>query len=158
MLFENFENDIKTKLQTDLGAAVNVEVEPQFEGENIQPFIKSRITIFLDQSEFDKTKTTQYIAQDENTKVFLLVRSRTLRGENGIYDLTEKIRKSIVGFQPLNWDKIWFVKISFDERFKAMWSYVVVVGSKSMIVEEIEEPVEIPLTQPSATFVDEQYN
>jgi hypothetical protein len=159
MQFEALENAIKTRLQTDLGSAVEVEVEPQFEGENIQPYIRPRITIFLDQSEFDKTKTTHYIAQDENAKVFLLLRSRRLRGENGIYDLVERIRKSIVGFKPAHWDKIWLVKIAFDERFRAMWSYVMVIGSRSMIVEDEDQEATSPiLLEPMAEYTDNQYN
>lgn len=158
MNFEALENDLQIKLQADLGASVSVEVEPQLEAENTQPFVKPRVTIYLDQSEFEKTSSTVYIVQDENTKVILLVRARLLRGDNGVYDLIEKIRKSIVGFQPAGWSKLWLAKISLEERFKGMWCYAVAIAGKSMIVEEAEAPEGPLLTSPKAEFTDNQYN
>lgn len=156
--YEELENELHGVLTDVFKDKVTVELEPEVQGKNTSPFVKSRVTIFLDQSEFSKVRSTHYISQDENTKVFLLVRGRVLRGEYGVYDICNQIRKCLVGFQPKGWDKIWLVKVGFDDRIAEMWHYTVVIATASKIVEEYDEP-EIPkLTNPKVEHEDSEFN
>lgn len=158
MLFEELEIEMRDLLTTKFGEAVDVELEPEVELANKKPFIKPRVSIMYDQSEFEKSKTTQYIAQDETGRIVFLLRSRTLRGAKGIWTLANNVRKYIVGYQPKNWSKISLVKFSFVKRGEGLWEWTLIASSKAMIVEEHDEPTTPVFTGLTADFSDNQFN
>jgi hypothetical protein len=160
MNYEALENNISGQVEPVLVRAIptlRVETEPEIEGENLPIITDPRVTIFLDQSEFNKTKNTHYIVQDEDIKVFLLVRARKLRGDGGVYQILELIRKALVGYIPEGFTKIWLVKIAFEKHERGIWNYTVVIGMNSLIAEETNDELPV-LTAPTADFVDTNYN
>lgn len=140
MFFEALENAIKTRLHAHFNGAVDVELEPETNGANTIPTEKGRVTVMYDQSDFEKQNTTAYISQHETAQIAIIIRSRKLRGQNGIYWIAEEIRKSITGYAPESWSKIWLRKMVFVRREMNLWEYSLLISSKSMIVEEHTEP------------------
>lgn len=158
MLFEELEIELCDLLKTKLGNDVDVELEPEFEALNKTPFAKPRVSIMYDQSEFEKPKTTQYIAQDEVGRMVFIIRSRSLRGPKGIWTVVNNVRKYIVGYQPKNWNKITLVKFSFVKKEEGLWEWALLASSKAMIVEEHEEIMTPVYVTPTADFSNPDFN
>ena len=158
MLFEQFEIDVRDQLIQSLGSGVEVELEPEVEGQNKTPFAKPRVSILFDQSEFEKQLSTQYIGQSETGRCAIIIRSRKLRGPDGIYTTTENVRISILGFAPTNWSKIWLQKFVFLKKENGLWEYALIIASKSMVVEDAPADTGPTLQSATATYTDSQYN
>lgn len=158
MQFEQLEIEIMNRLTTSLGANVEVELEPETESANKIPFAKPRISVMFDQSEYDTQNSTSSVVQDETCRLAVIIRSRLLRGPSGIYTVVENVRRSLVGYQPCNWSKIWLVKFTFLKRDTNLWEYVLLLSSKTMIVEEAPDETAPALTGATATYTDNQFN
>lgn len=157
MFFEQLEIDIVNRLKYSLGSSVEVELEPENEASNKEPFAKPRVTTFFDKSTFEKQNSTMFVSQHETAQLAIYIRSRTLRGAKGIYTTAENVRRSIVGYAPSNWDKIWLVQFAFVKRNENLFHYALMVATKSTLTEESSPETGPPLIQGTNQFVDPQF-
>jgi hypothetical protein len=78
---------------------------PQNQAEQERPFIKSKTTIQYYKSKYSTTKSTNIVVQSEEILIRITFECRTLREENGFYNLIEHVKKSLLGYKPDNCTK-----------------------------------------------------
>ena len=157
MFFEKLETEIVARLKHSLGNSVDVELEPENEAANKVPFAKPRVTTMFDQSTFEKQASMQYVSQHETAQLAIYIRSRTLRGANGVYAVAEECRRSIVGFAPSDYSKIWMLKFTFVKREDNLFHYALLIATKCVIAEDATLETGPPFKQGENKYVDPQY-
>ena len=147
MFFELLENDIVNKLTSDLGSAIQVEAMPDNQAQFSRPFVKSRVDVCYKNSDFDTPNSVYTISQHETQQLELAIQARQRRGLNGIYDVVNKVRKSIVGFSPTHCSKIYLKKFIPEDFKDNLWYYTLVIECKTLINEDYTEPTTPVLIQ-----------
>lgn len=163
MNYEAIENDIISRLQARIDpTVVDIELLPETESELTRPVSKNRVTVAYRYSDFPQTmqkslseiRSTSSIVQNEIVCLEVVLRSRKLRGASGLYDLIEKVRKAILGFSPLNCDKIFITKYGFTEFSDSTWMHTLEIGCVSLLVEDNDVPNDPNSTEITVTSED----
>ena len=152
MFFELLENDIKTKITTDLGVNYEVEVMPETQAQFSRPFLKQRVEVCYKSSDYTSPQSTNYISQHETQQLELVLVSKLRRGTNGIYDLMNKVRKSIIGFEPTHCGKVYLKSFKPEDFKDNLWYWTLTIECKSMITEDYTEPTTPILVQSTAVM------
>lgn len=97
------------------------------------------IVAFSGESAAAPQSTSQY-SQHLTVTFALLVESRLLRGPNGLYALSEKVKQSMIGYKPSNCDAFYYMKQEFQDNEKDTFRHVLEFQTKTMRVQEYEEP------------------
>lgn len=139
MLFETFENDIVSRLQSKLNGAtansvIEVEALPENQAQMQRPFDKARVTVVYLMSDFQKPKATGHTVQQEDMQADIAIYARKIRGENGIYDVVEKVTKALFGFKPTHCGMIYGLQFKFDKREDALWCYTLTIAAPTNVV------------------------
>jgi len=152
MFYSLLEDDIKTKLTTDLGSGIEVEVMPETQSQFSRPFLKPRVEVCYKNSDFKEPNSTYTISQEEYQVLELVLWTRLRRGTNGIYDLLEKVRKSIIGFEPTHCGKIYLKSFKPEDYKDNLWTYTLTIQCKTIVNEDFIEVTEPLLTQSLAQY------
>jgi len=147
MDYEALEDAIVTKLTADLVVDGNIIIEalPDADLENIPATNKPRLTVAYHHSIFGEgrygdslpTISTGPSIQDENIRMSVEIEARSKRGTLGVYDLIFKVRQSILGYQPLNIEKLKLVEVRFVKHVNNNFIYSVTFGTKSIAIEDV---------------------
>lgn len=166
MDYEALEDAIVTKLTADLVVDGNIIIEalPDADLENIPATNKPRLTVAYHHSIFGEgrygdslpTISTGPSIQDENIRMSVEIEARSKRGALGVYDLIFKVRQSILGYQPLNIEKLKLVEVRFVKHVNNNFIYSVTFGTKSIAIEDVLASAD-PLLK-KVSFNDEYLN
>lgn len=158
MDIELIENSIKDKLSSESWAAasevspgpppvteqVKIITLPETDSQNERNvFKRGRIIVGFKDVVFDKTKATGKVAQNGEVEVTVTVEALKLRGDYGIYDFYKKVRKSLLGFDPEDCDKLWMKSFGFVDYEAGVWIYEMCLSAPTMIVQQDDE---VPLS------------
>lgn len=102
MNYEVLEADVVTKLNTVLSATHTVVPIPENEEDFKKPFAKTRITVGYSGSEAGVSKSINDIVQEEEIELMLLIESRFLRDDYGIYWTLKKCKSLLINFRDSN--------------------------------------------------------
>lgn len=114
MRYDDLEDDIVARLAPLLDDDIEVEHIPDNEDDYSRPFENPRVTVAYKGSTFSdevargvpRTLSTNETVQTEFAEVHVLVRSRKLRGDDGVYAVTEKVKQRLFGFMPEDWSRL----------------------------------------------------
>lgn len=145
--YQTLEDDIVSRLSPLTEAGVQVEPFPDTDAEYDAPFEKPRISVMYKSSEFDQSIvrglaasfSTDFIAQDEFADISIVVRSRTRRGENGVFDVAQKTKKLLLGFVPTHYGRLHLKNNSFFQHEGGVWTYEMTFVCKGMAIQSDDE-------------------
>lgn len=114
MNYADLEDAIVARLAPLLADDIEVEHIPDNEDDYSRPFENPRVTVAYKGSSFSdevvrgvpRTLNTNETVQTEYAEIHVLVRSRLLRGETGVYAVTEEVKKLLFGFMPTDWSRL----------------------------------------------------
>lgn len=114
MRYDDLEDSIVTRLAPLLDDDIEVEHIPDNEEDYTRPFENPRVTVAYKASTFSdevvrgvpRTLSINETVQMEFAEVHILVRSRRLRGDDGVYAVTEKVKQLLYGFRPDDWSRM----------------------------------------------------
>lgn len=139
MFFELAETDIKTKLATDLGAGVEVEVLPETLADFKRPFLKSRVEVCYKKSTYQNPRLPHNIVQDEIMQFEIVLTTKLRRGTNGIYTLFQNVCNSIIGFKPTHCRQIYAKSFEIERFDDNLWYWTFTIECESTLVENFTE-------------------
>jgi hypothetical protein len=158
MNYEQLEDDIKDKLRADLPNTFNVIVMEDTELEAKRPRVKAEVAVAYYQSDYDKSKSTSLVHQDETLQLSLFFTCRTRRGETGIYALYELVRNSLLGWTPPQcMNPIQLKMMQFQNNVDGWFIYQLSIETDGVVVQEhIEEsaPLSTEITFEQPTRLD----
>lgn len=141
MDFGNIEIEISEFLNLKI-TDVNTVIVPigENDGDYDLPFGKRKAVIAFANEEPDPMSTGVGIIVQNTMVVFsVLLQSKTLRGDKGIYGLSAEIKKYLIGYRPTNGDPFLYAGMRFEQKVKNTFEYSVDFKTKGMVVEQIEE-------------------
>jgi hypothetical protein len=154
MNYEQVETDIVERLQGLMPNGVQVIKLPESE-EDLQglPFQNARVTVCYKGSDYgdgmrgsNLLRSTGQTVKQEILQVEVVIQSRFLRtGNDSAHKLLALVKRSLVGFQPENCDRMYIHKQIMlpDEREIAdIYTFVQSFECTSMVVEEFDSTSE----------------
>lgn len=158
-LAETQEEEIKSRLATKLGSAIECEVVPEKTIDFKRSIgLKPIVTVSYSGATYTTPKSTQEISQPSEEVFEIWIRAKLLRGTNGIYDLNERIRVALVGFRPSSCNKMYLKEFKLESFEENLWTYSLKIGCSSMIIEDFSEEEGPIITQAKATYTNNNYN
>lgn len=147
MFIEPTENDLKNRIEAKEVTAITegkleVELLPENETAFKRPTSKGRISICFFKAEFAKSEAIDAIAQACTNRFEIFIMAKAKRGDFGIYDLYDRCRKAIIGYEPAAHKKFFATKMEYWLRESGLWIYRFEVGGECMLVEKPDEPEE----------------
>lgn len=145
MNYESLENEVVARLQPFTSVGITVEKLPEVEAEKKTVTNgHARLTVIYAGSEYEGTRSTAQVSQNEKVFVQVLVESTFLRGPKGVYNLINLVKKALTDFRPQNISKLQVTKhhtIGQPEAVKEnnMWQYQVIFQGTSLHVEEYDQ-------------------
>lgn len=153
MFFEQAEIDLVTKLQTDLGNTVEVEVLPPTQAAWKRPFEKRRIEVCYKKSTFQPPSLPHRIVQEETMEFEIVCISRHRIGTDGAIGLLQAAFMSVIGFSPTNCRQVYAKGIEVERFEDNLWYYSGTVSCDTTLVENFTEETGPNLT--NLTFIQE---
>lgn len=154
--YEQLENEIAARLQPLADDGVQVQVMPETTEEYAKPPLdKGSIIVAYIGSDFDTTDGVPKIvsidtsSQEEYLRIELTLRSRKLRGTNGIHDIRDRAQARLLGYRPSNYDKLKLRSFNFFAFTESVWAYKLIFWCKGFIAEvpdEVTEPLSTQIT------------
>lgn len=149
MKYETLENNIHARLTADLGSNIEVSIMPESQAQFSRPFTKPRVEICYKSSDFDKPQSINRVSQNEISQLELVIIARLRRGNNGLYDVIEKVKDSIVGYQPDHYGRVYFKTLKPEDFKDNLWYYTLTIETPTLIVEnytELDTPLFVAAT------------
>ena len=141
MDYELLEDEIVAILQPFAAVGVTVEKVPETESQRNQTLPgKARLTVIYAGSEYEGTRSTAQVSQNEKVFIQVLVESTFLRGPLGVYNLTNIVKRALTDTRPRNITKLQVTKhhtIGTPEAEKKnnMWQYQIIFQGTNLHVE-----------------------
>lgn len=159
MNYENFENEIVSRLSFMNTANIMVEKLPELEADRNKPIpTKAKITVIYAGSEYGNSTSTSQVSQEEKIFIQILIESTFLRGSVGIYNLVSVIKKALIGFRPTFCRRIQITKhhtIGGEESSKInnLWNYNLIFQTTALEIEDFTEDLSVLLKR--ITLIDQ---
>lgn len=120
------------------------DVEVVALGENdadyTRPFGKSTATVAFSTEEPSPTSSSLDIVNQETTVIFsVLIQSRNIRGEKGIYYVANLVKKYLIGYQPQDGDAFKYAGMRFEQKVKNGFEYSLDFRTRGMAIQEVIE-------------------
>ncbi len=163
MNIELAENSIKAKLIADFEVlttptTIVVDLLPENEKDYKKATEHTRAYVCYAASNFSKPKSTNFIVQEEDANLQIVIMSSKLRGVDGIYDAFRLISNSLLGFEPTNCRRIYALKFEHEKREDGVFSYIYTLACGSELVQNFTEPVTQVITQITVTPENPNYD
>jgi hypothetical protein len=138
---EELEDELKDKISLDLGTNIDVEVLPEKIADFRKVYEKPKITVCVNSISFDTPQSVNHVSQHAPVQIEIAIQATKRRGECGIFDLYKKLKKSLLGYIPVNCHRIYFKKFELSdyERNDDIWYYTLQIECKTLIVEDFTE-------------------
>lgn len=145
MNYEALQDEIVSHLQVFQTVGVLVERLPEVESEKKQILpTQARFTVIYAGSEYDGTRSTSHVSQNEKVFIQVLIESTFLYGPKGIYNLTDLLKRALTDFRPQKLSKLQVSKHHTigqpdAEKKNNMWQYQVIFQGNNMHVEQYDQ-------------------
>jgi hypothetical protein len=122
------------------------EIEFSAIGENdidyVLPVSKSKVIIAFSNEEPNPASGSMDMMNQDSSVVFsVLVQSRKIRGNHGIYQVANLIKKYLTGFQPSDGDCFRYAGMRFEQKVKNTFEYSLDFKTRSKVVQQVPEEV-----------------
>lgn len=157
---DNIEDNIKERLdlkiaelvESDLLCDGDIEVEllPETALAFKRPVQKKgRISICYMDTEYDRTKSPEVVAQDGYNKFAFFCVSKNRRGKAGVNDMIRIVLKYLIGYKPLGHEKLIAKKVELfmREPDTNLWMARVELSAKYMLIEFNDDPPAAAITE-----------
>lgn len=146
MNIELAENSIKAKLIADFTALATptdiiVDLLPENEKDYKKATEHTRVYVCYAASNFAKPKSTNFVVQEEDANLQIVIMGGKLRGAGGIYDAFRLVSNSLLGFEPTNCRRIYALKFEHEKREDSVFSYIYTLACGSELVQDFTEPI-----------------
>ena len=144
MDYEILQDQIVARLQPFVEVGGTVERLPEKESDRKQVNPGSfRFTVIYAGSEYEGTKSTAQVSQDEKVFVQILIESTFLYGPKGVYNLLNLVKQAFTDFRPQNISKMQVSKHHTigqpdAEKKNNMWQYQVIFQGNNVHVESYD--------------------
>lgn len=154
--YEQFESDIVALFidKDEDGNPVNNQVFdivplPDNESEFKPQLPKSLVYVAYESSDFSEPDILSHVVQDEKMKFFVEIHAKTRKGDRGTLSIFETIRKKLVGYKMLGFDKLSLVQTTSIVGSGAQhWIYLAYFSTVTRIVDCQTKPDAPLLTDP----------
>lgn len=146
MSYEALESAILAQLNTgDLAATVDIEAVPETEADYEEPFIRPRISVSYQGSEFGgqtaKAGYPQNLAMDigatdEYAEIHVILRARLRGGQGGIYWLHEQVKDRLIGYYVPGWNRLFPREFMYLANKSGIWIYDLVLTTRRISVQK----------------------
>lgn len=139
--YDLIEKDFVDRLRPEFSQRIDVVQTPQSESEFKRPLLNGRITVVYSNSGYEPPSSTNEIRQLETLQFEIHIQAKSLRGTDGLHDITIRSRKALAGWMPENCSKVWMVSNSFIERDEVLnvFTYMMKVSTTYLFVEDADE-------------------
>lgn len=146
MSYQALEDALLAQLNTgNLAATVDIEAVPETEADYEEPFIRPRISVSYQGSEFGgQTAKAGYVtnlatdvaAVDEFAEIHVVLRARLIRGDGGIYWLHEQVKRRLVGYYVPGWNRLFPREFLYLANKSGTWVYDLVLTVRRISVQD----------------------
>lgn len=155
MNYESVEDSIKDRLSDILAEGIVARVMEETEAEVDRPRTAPTATVCFYASDFDPSKSTAEIHQDDTITFVVMITSRKRRGTGGVYDIYNQCRKALLGWTPQGClQKIQFKQFKIELNEQGEFTYGLYLETKALIVEDTSEADAAEALLPVATVID----
>lgn len=151
---EVLEDEIKDKLIADLGSGIDVEVLPETIAEFQKVYEAPKLSVCVDGINFESIQSVNLVSQPAIVQIDIAIQSRKRRGPQGIFDLYNQAKSSLLGFIPTNCHKIYFkdfILSNYGDN-DDIWFYSLKMECRTIIVENFTEETTPRYTDVTAEF------
>lgn len=123
---------------------VDPDIEIEAIGENdadyILPFGKRKIIVAFSNEEPDPSSKSMDMVHLPTFVVFsILLQSKTVRGPNGIYQVSNLVKKYLTGYQPSDGSPFMYAGFRFEQKVKNTFEYSLDFKTKAIVVQQVSE-------------------
>ena len=140
MNFEQLENDIVSRLQPLATESIEVIALPETEKDFKRGIDDARITVAFNGAEWQKNTTTDKISQTLVVTTGVVVQARFLRGEKGVYQLFDNVRKLLIGYAPTGCYGLYVKSFDLFSDEEETFTFVAFLDCETFSVEDYTEP------------------
>lgn len=146
VLYSDLEDAILSRLGT-LEPDVEIEAMPEKETDFQRPFVKPRVTISYQHSDFSGSLTrglpemfsTAEAFQYEYYEVHAVIRARLLRGDDGCYATIKKVTDALIGYEIPPWGRIFAKTLDYLDNAEGVWTWDLVLVAKRPFVQALTD-------------------
>lgn len=145
----NIEQAIIGKLKADI-QGVQIEAYPDKPAEYKLLHARGALLVRYAGSDFSPPLPTDIVVQNRDVDFDIAVVMRHLTGHDGIYEMLDRVRESLTGYQPIGCSKMYPVSEKFVSEENGIWQYAVSLRTRTQHVQKFKERQKIE-------FVDGEY-
>ncbi|MFT4061082.1 MAG: Gp37 family protein [Edaphocola sp.] len=143
MNYEAIENELAARLNTHEGfaAVASAVVLPDAPADYRTPQQKGLVTVVF---EGEKPGGNQSVGEASHhvTLTFnVVVQARLLRGQYGVYAISELVKASLVGYRPQDCGSMMYAKHSFGGYQNDIWEHDITFACTSLRVQDLDFPL-----------------
>lgn len=150
-IYSSIEDQIKAKLLAQEWAKTDIITAPERKANYKPPVPNIQLIVQYAGSKFGQSRTTDPVAQEEIGQFNVILQSRKLRdNDTGVYDVLDKIKKTLLGFQPTGCQRLQLVPdkgIEFIEFEDDLWQFAITFSTTWLTVQAVEESDDPTITQ-----------
>nr|WP_199082040.1 Gp37 family protein [Pedobacter sp. ASV19] len=141
MDFGVIENEIVAWLVSkNLNQLITIEVIGQNDSDYELPFGKTKIIVAFSNEEPDPISNSFDIVYQSSSVMFsILLQSRTIRGNNGVYALGNFVKKHLTGYQPTDGEPFKYAGMRFEQKVKNVFEYSLDFRTKAVVIQDVQE-------------------
>lgn len=139
MNYETLEGYIVARLAAFLQSNAEIIPLPEMDPDVKLPSIKGKITVAYNGSDYEGSETSDFVVQPEKISFQVIVQSRKLRGNTGVYTLLSGIQTAILGWKTPVTDKIQFGQAKYVAHENGVWVYSLTLSTMSVAIEEPDD-------------------
>lgn len=151
MKYSQLENDVAGQLFRVLKPlGVDVFIFPETESALKKLAGNCWCTVCFKKEDPKPPKSTGKMAQDVTAFVEVIIQSKSLRGEMGIYTIVEFVEKRLMGYRPKGYSKIWSAGLTFvsHDTKDNLFQFSYMFCAERQIMEEAQDEVYPGLEMP----------
>lgn len=122
--YETLLDEIVSQMSDLTALGIDVVRMPEIEADYNRPVSSARCLIMYVGSDFGNELSTNRVIQDETVNIGVEVAFKKLYGNNGVFDVINKVNAALLGFQPSNTThglKIKNYSVTTDNLDRGIW-------------------------------------
>ena len=153
MNYEAVELELINKLKANpsINLISDVMVLPEDIESYKTPTIKGLITVVFISEKFESNQSTGQVSQHSTATFSVSIQARKLRGEKGVYQFSELVKQSLLGFQPSDCGLLVLGDHDFAGYQNDVWEHTLTFACRSLRTQS-----EIALTVAENTVTDNE--
>lgn len=143
MNYEAIEGQIRDKLTSDAGltAIADITILPDDVADYKMPVVKGLVTVVFMGEKADADQSIGDLSQHTILTFNISIQSRLLRGANGAYAISERIKTLLIGFTPADCDRLNLSSHDFNGYQNEVWEHSVTFSCRSLRTQDEHLPL-----------------